>query len=83
MNNKPEAERVYKFHVHFEPISISRLDMKFEDIRNIEVDVYARTIDEALSTAWKTVTVGPENFRIVEAVEEGLFTKAYNRFLNE
>ena len=78
MSNKPD--RFFKFHVHFEPIF--GLDREIGNIRDIELDVYARTIDEAIVTAWKTVTVSPDEFRIIGVAEDGLITKAY-RFRND
>jgi hypothetical protein len=78
MSNKPE--RFYKFHVHFEPIF--EPGGEIGNIRDIELDVYAKSVDDAIATAWKTVTVSPEEFRIIGVAEDGLFTKAY-RFRND
>ena len=66
MTNKPE--RIYKFYVHFE--AVFGPDREIGDVREVGIDIYAKSIDDAIATAWKTVTVSPEEFRIVAACEQ-------------
>ena len=65
MSNKPE--RIYKFHVHFEPVFGPEKEVP--DIRYICVDVYARSIEGAMATAWDAVTVNQTDFRIIGVTE--------------
>lgn len=82
MSNKPE--RIYRYHVHFDPIF--RPDSEIEVIREIDLELYAKSVDEAIATAWKTITVSPEEV-MIDAVFETNYTtcipRQYTKYRNE